>query len=155
MVYIVYAWMPTVIKRSTLHSHGTCLKRWAIMKRLQQSSNQIPLLYFLSLTLKQTRDIFLQMYDTDHQHHCMHAGHSFSRSLPLPLTLRHSHALAHTGTLKKQTHRSTHSHDSITSLSFLLSSSVSYLSNKLENKVRENSSGLEMKNASDVSKLSG
>lgn len=28
------------------------------MQCLQQSSNQVPLLYFLSLTLKQTRDIF-------------------------------------------------------------------------------------------------
>ncbi len=32
----------------------------------------------------------------------------------------------------KNKHRSTHSHDSITSLSFLLASAVSYLSNKLE-----------------------
>ncbi len=123
-------------------------------QRLQQSSNQVPLLYFLSLSPRQTRDIFykcmIQIISTTACTLCA----CFLALSPSPLALRHSHTLAHSW-MHKNKHRSTHSHDSITSLSFLLTSAVSYLSNKLK-KVWEISRGLELKNVrSDVRGTAG
>ncbi len=144
--------MPTVTKISTSQS-------WYILEKMRGSnvynSPQIKSpCYISSHYHREKLDIFLQMYDTDHQHHCMHAVRLFSRSLSLPLALRHSHTLAHSW-MHKNKHRSTHSHDSITSLSFLLTSAVSYLSNKLK-KVWEISRGLELKNVrSDVRGTAG
>ncbi len=123
-------------------------------QRLQQSSNQVPLLYFLSLSPRQTRDIFTNVWYRSSAPLHAHCALVFSLSLPLPLALRHSHTLAHS-CMHKNKHRSTHSHDSITSLSFLLTSAVSYLSNKLK-KVWEISRGLELKNVrSDVRGTAG
>ncbi len=123
-------------------------------QRLQQSSNQVPLLYFLSLSPRQSRYIFTNVWYRSPAPLHARCALVFSLSLPLP-SLSDIVILLLTHECTKNKHRSTHSHDSITSLSFLLTSAVSYLSNKLK-KVWEISRGLELKNVrSDVRGTAG